>query len=140
VEDREYAVLAWLRLARVFQKIDRRSEQLFRKYELNTAQFDVLAHVGASDGRSQQDLADALLVTKGNVSQLLAKLEQRGLIDRTHVRRSNFLSLTAEGRRVFDHVVPQQESQLSKLFSCLPGRDQAELVRLLRTLDHGIDR
>lgn len=140
MEGREPAVLAWLRLARVFQKIDRRSEQLFRKYELNVAQFDILAHVGAADGRSQQDLADALLVTKGNVSQLLAKLERRGLINRTHAGRSNCLSLTPEGRRVFDQVVPQQESQLLKLFSCLPGRDQTELVRLLRTLDRKIEK
>lgn len=73
---RQPAVLAWLRLARVFQKIDTHSERFFRRHRLNTAQFDVLAHVGAASGMTQQELADALLVTKGNISQLLAKLEQ----------------------------------------------------------------
>jgi DNA-binding MarR family transcriptional regulator len=71
---RQHAVLAWLRLARVFQ-IDMHSERFFRAHSLNTAQFDVLAQVGAAHSMTQQELADALLVTKGNISQLLGKLD-----------------------------------------------------------------
>ena len=55
---RQPAVLAWLRLARVFQKIDTRSERFFRTHELNTALFDILAQVGAARGMTQQELAD----------------------------------------------------------------------------------
>ena len=73
---RQPAVLAWLRLARVFQKIDARSERFFRAHGLNTAHFDILAKVGAKPEMTQQELATALLVTKGNISQLLTKLEQ----------------------------------------------------------------
>src|SRR3954469_25896825 len=106
---RQPAVLAWLRLARVFQKIDTRSERFFRSQELNTAQFDVLAQVGAARGMTQQELADALLVTKGNISQLLSKLEQAGLITRRQEGRTNCLSLTEQGQALFDRVVPRQE-------------------------------
>lgn len=134
----ERAVLAWLRMTRVFQKIDRRSEHLFRDHGLNTAQFDVLAHVGAADGRSQQELADALLVTKGNISQLIGRLEQRGLIDRRHEGRSNCLSLTEAGRSVFERVVPEQEGQLAEAFSCLTDFEQQQLIRLLRKLDRKV--
>src|SRR5262245_13622574 len=105
---RQPAVLAWLRLARVFQKIDTRSERFFRTHDLNTAQFDVLAHVGAAGGMTQQELANALLVTKGNISQLLAKLEQDGLIVRRPQGRTNCLFLTERGQTLFDKVVPQQ--------------------------------
>lgn len=135
---RDRAVPAWLRLARVFQKINTRSERLFRAQELNTAQFDVLANIGSAQGRSQQQLADSLLVTKGNVSQLLGKLEQRGLITRRHEGRTNCLSLTPAGRRTYEVVVPLQEALIAELFSPLTEDERSLLLRLLRKLDHAL--
>ena len=135
---RQPAVLAWLRLARVFQKIDTRSERFFRTHGLNTAQFDVLAQVGAASGMTQQELADALLVTKGNISQLLGKLEQDGLIMRRPEGRTNCLSLTDRGQALFEVVVPQQEALIAELLAPLSTDEQRELLRLLRKLDHGI--
>jgi len=75
------AVLAWLRLYRVVQKIDRMQSAYLRSWDLNTAQFDVLAHVGAHKGITQQELADRLLVTKGNISQLLDRMEKLDLLN-----------------------------------------------------------
>src|SRR5215212_7486209 len=135
---RQPAVLAWLRLARVFQKIDTHSERFFRSQGMNTAHFDVLTQVGAARGMTQQELADALLVTKGNISQLLSKLEQAGMITRQQTGRTNCLSLTAQGQAVFEQVVPQQEALIAELLSPLSGDEQRELLRLLRKLDHGI--
>ena len=135
---RQHAVLAWLRLARVFQKIDTRSERFFRSYDLNTAQFDVLAQVGSASGMTQQELADALLVTKGNISQLLGKLEQDGLIARRPEGRTNCLSLTDRGQALFEVVVPQQEALIADLLAPLSADEQREFLRLLRKLDHGI--
>src|SRR5215208_4276422 len=135
---RHPAVLAWLRLARVFQKIDTCSERFFRSHGLNTAHFDVLAQVGAARGMTQQELADALLVTKGNISQLLSKLEQAGLITRRQEGRTNCLSLTEQGQALYDRVVPQQEALIADLRAPLADYEQRELLRLLRKLDHGI--
>jgi DNA-binding MarR family transcriptional regulator len=131
-------VLAWLRLARVFQKIDTRSERFFRSHGLNTAHFDVLAQVGAARDMTQQELADALLVTKGNISQLLSKLEQVGLITRRQAGRTNCLSLTEQGQQLVNRVVPQQEALIADLLAPLSDDEQRELLRLLRKLDHGI--
>ena len=135
---RQPAVLAWLRLARVFQKIDTLSERFFRTHKLNTAQFDVLAQVGAACGMTQQELADALLVTKGNISQLLSKLEQAGMITRRQAGRTNCLSLTEQGQALFEVVVPQQEALIADLLAPLSDDEQRELLRLLRKLDHNI--
>lgn len=132
---RQQAVLAWLRLARVFQQIEARSEQFFRGQGLNTAKFDVLAKVGAASGMTQQQLADALLVTKGNISQLLAKMEHEGLITRHQEGRTNCLFLTARGKELYDRVVPQQEGLIAELLSPLAPEEQRELLRLLRKLD-----
>ncbi len=135
---RQPAVLAWLRLARVFQKIDTHSERSFRAHGLNTAQFDVLAQVGAASGITQQELADALLVTKGNVSQLLGKMEQDGLIARRQEGRTNCLSLTERGQALYQIVVPRQEALIADLLASLSADEQRELLRLLRKLDHSM--
>ncbi|HUX14271.1 MAG TPA: MarR family winged helix-turn-helix transcriptional regulator [Spirochaetia bacterium] len=136
----QHAVFAWLRLVRVFQKIESHSERLFRANKMSAGQFDVLAHVGAVRGMTQQELADSLLVTKGNVSQLLGKLERRGWIKRRQEGRANCLSLTSAGREVFDRVVPEQEILVSSLLAPLTEGDQHELLSLLRKLDRAISR
>ena len=51
------AVGAWLRLVRVFQKIERASAEQFAAHGLTAAQFDILAQLGRKEGISQQELA-----------------------------------------------------------------------------------
>src|ERR1700682_3316725 len=95
---RTASLLAWLRLVRVFQKVNRASTDSLRCRQLSPAQVDVLANVGAAEGISQQELADALLVTKGNVCQLLDKMETSGLLERRAYKRGHRLCLPAPGR------------------------------------------
>src|ERR671916_2634691 len=98
---RRPALMAWMRLMRVYQKVDRASAEHLKGWGLSVAQFDVLARVGAEEGIKQQEVADSLLVTKGNVCQLLDKMEGRGLISRHREGRINRLFLTGEGRALF---------------------------------------
>jgi DNA-binding MarR family transcriptional regulator len=95
----------------------------------------VLAKVGAANGMTQQDLADALLVTKGNISQLLGKMEHDGLIARCQEGRTNCLFLTERGRVLFAELVPQQKALLAELLIPLSSEEQPQLT-LLRKLDH----
>src|SRR6202011_43135 len=137
---RTRSLLAWLRLVRVFQKVDRASTDSLRYRQLSPAQLDVLAKVGSYQGISQQELADALLVTKGNVCQLLDKMEASGLLERRPDGRVNRLFLTDQGRRVHDDVVPRHDELLADQFSVLSEEDQRELLRLLRQIDHALER
>ncbi len=136
---RAAGLLAWMRLARVFQKVDRASSESLRCRQLSPAQVDVLAKVGSSEGISQQELANALLVTKGNVCQLLDKMEASGLLERRPDGRVNRLFLTDQGRQVHDEVVPRHDTMLAEQFNALDGRDQRQLIRLLRRVDRGIN-
>ncbi|HEV7665911.1 MAG TPA: MarR family transcriptional regulator [Chloroflexota bacterium] len=125
---------------RVFQKVDRAASESLRWRQLSPAQLDVLAKVGSAEGISQQELANALLVTKGNVCQLLDKMEGSGLLERRPDGRVNRLFLTAQGRRVHDDVVPRHDEMLADQFNTLSDEDQRELLRLLRHLDHALER
>ena len=136
---RKPALLGWLRLMRVHQRVNRASGEKLKGWDLSLAQFDVLAHVGAAEGTSQQELADSLLVTKGNVCQLLDKMEGRGLILRSQGGRTNRLFLTEEGRRLFEEVVPTHQAAIAEQFSVISEGEQAQLYELLRKFDRALD-
>jgi DNA-binding MarR family transcriptional regulator len=129
-------VLAWLRLARVFQKIHQRSVEEMRASGLTLAQFDVLAQVGAAEGATQQEVADALLVTKSNVCQLLDRMEKAGLVERRQQGRTKRIYLTPNGQRLHDRLVPDHERRVGEWMSGLGAEEQSHLLGLLRTLDH----
>jgi DNA-binding MarR family transcriptional regulator len=133
-------LLAWMRLARVFQKVDRAATESLRYRQLSPAQVDVLAKVGSSEGISQQELANALLVTKGNVCQLLDKMEGSGLLERRPDGRVNRLFLTDQGRTVHDEIVPRHDAMLAEHFDSLSDQQKRALLRLLRQVDHGMER
>jgi DNA-binding MarR family transcriptional regulator len=133
------ALLGWMRLMRVYHKVERRSAERLKGWGLSVAQFDVLAHVGAAEGITQQELADSLVVSKGNVCQLLDKLEGRGWISRVQEGRANRLFLTDEGRRLLEDVVPVHEAGIAERFSVLSEADQARLHELLRKFDRAME-
>ena len=92
---RNPGLLAWLYMMRVSNKIHHASADHLEKYDLTAAQFDVLAHLNAKSGISQQALSERLLVTKGNVCGLIDRMESRGLVSRcSHPddRRLNLLN------------------------------------------------
>jgi len=132
------ATLSWLRLARVFQRVEQLSAEHLKRWALSSAQFDVLVQVGRAEGITQQDLASALLVTKGNICQLLDRMERDGLVRRVSYGRSNRLFLTDTGFRTFSEALPAQEAAIDGMLSSLTRTDQLQLLRLLGRLDRSL--
>ena len=132
------AVLAWLRLMRVYHKVDRRSADLMKGWKLSVSRFDVLNHAGIREGKTQQELADALMVTKGNVCQVLDGMEADGLLYRRRSGRTNHIFLTDKGRDLRAELVPAQEAEIERAFSVLTGEQQQTLLGLLRKLDRSL--
>ena len=107
---RNAGLFIWLRIARIYvQQIQKTTEHL-RQWHLSPAQFDVLAQIGSKEGLTQKELADRLLVTQGNITQLLDKMISLDLAAKTRVGRSKILSLTPKGRELYTDVVPNQET------------------------------
>ncbi|HVP17843.1 MAG TPA: MarR family transcriptional regulator [Spirochaetia bacterium] len=130
------AVAAWLRLARFVNSQGHLLGALLRDHKLSEAQFDVIAQIGVSEGLTQKELADRLVVTQGNVTQLLQKLERQGLVERPPSGRCNRLRLTAAGRRIRDATVPVHERAIAGLFRGLTDSELEMLSRLLRRITH----
>ncbi|MEV6162139.1 MarR family transcriptional regulator [Streptomyces sp. NPDC052052] len=78
-------------------------------------------------------IADDLGLSRAGVSQGLAKLEARGLIERTPNpadRRAALVSLTDAGREVVDDLFPRQLEIASRLLAGLGDRRSAVLGAL----------
>lgn len=135
----DIAVLAWMRLMRVYQKMDRRTADEMRPRNLSVSRFDILNHAGAKEGRTQQELADALFVTKGNVCQLLDALEADKLLYRRRRGRTNLIYLTDAGRALREEALREHEQRIAEDFSALTADEQQTLLSLLRKLDKSLE-
>ncbi|HEY8598122.1 MAG TPA: MarR family transcriptional regulator [Thermomicrobiales bacterium] len=131
---RRVRVATWTRLARVYHEFDRASADLLRGWDLSVAQFDVLVQIGGREGLTQQELADRLLVTKGNVSQIIARMTRDGLVRRAQQGRTRRLFLTEAGRALYARVVPAQEAMIAARFAALDDDELRALARGLRRL------
>lgn len=132
-------VRTWVRMMRVFTRIDRRSADEFRRWKLSVGRFDVINHAGLYNGVTQQELADALLVTKGNIAQLLDSLERDGLIRRERQGRCNLVFLTEAGRELRTNAMDGHISTISRAMKALSSDEQQQLANLLRKLERGLD-
>lgn len=135
---RSLPVRTWLRLVRVAQKVGRAAEGPLADLDLTAGQFALLAAVGAGEGALQDDLADRLATTKGNVSQLLAKLEAKGHIHRVPDGRTKAVHLTSQGRALLDREIPVHDAFIEDRLSALSTDDLEHLHGLLARLDQSL--
>ncbi|WP_240420779.1 MarR family winged helix-turn-helix transcriptional regulator [Paenibacillus periandrae] len=133
-QEKRLGILLWFRLSRFYNQSIRETNQHLKKWDITAAQFDVLAQVGAAGRISQQDLADKLVVTKGNIAQIIQKVEELGWIMREQDWKTKYVSLTAEGKSLFDDIVPMQEQFQAAQFNNLNTSEQKQLLDLLKKL------
>jgi DNA-binding MarR family transcriptional regulator len=129
------------RLARVRDFIDEQLAAVFGNFGLTAPSFGVLVTLarlgGESAGVSQRRLADELGLTPGTVSVRIDRLVQEGLVTREpdpDARRNVLVSLTPQGRELFERVVPAHLANEARLVSALTEPERELLSDLLRKL------
>ena len=60
-------------------------QQFLQQVGITNAQYDILNYVYNHTGRTQKELATTLVVTKGNITQIITKMERLDLIKRKQV-------------------------------------------------------
>jgi DNA-binding MarR family transcriptional regulator len=120
---------------RVGKKIGSNLREAMGDESFSRQQFGLLLEIYHSEGEMQQDYAEKLLVTKGNVVQHLDRLETRGLIERRRMGRSNLIFLTSDGIKFVEKILPLHDDSIRKSFSKLSPNEIKEFYGLLRKLD-----
>jgi DNA-binding MarR family transcriptional regulator len=134
------AVKAWIGMFRVYQKMQREFERVLDVAGLTAPQFDVLANLGMSEGITQQELAERLLVTKGNVCGLLDRMESAGLVQRradAKDRRANRIYLTRLGRGALRKAFPAHLGLVQECMGSLSSAELRTLAGLLSRIESG---
>jgi DNA-binding MarR family transcriptional regulator len=127
-------VRVYFRFLRLHRCVDGAIARELKELGLSIPQFDLLSTLTEREGTTQQELAERLYVTKGNVSGLVDRLVEAGLVERRATagdRRSNALHLTAKGRALAGRGIAAQRDYVARTLGRLPDRDLAELERLV---------
>jgi DNA-binding MarR family transcriptional regulator len=136
-------------LSRLVRVITMQSgSEYFEKFDFASGQKTMLYLISINKDITQNELANALVMKKSQVTNLIADLVERKLVIReSHEgdRRFNTLRLTAEGNRVCKKLEAQMSIHGAHLGSPLSAQELIQLTTLLSKLlkthlsDSGID-
>jgi DNA-binding MarR family transcriptional regulator len=137
-DPRGWDVRVLISLVRFNGRLERRMAEALAPHGLTVAQCDVLATLLCGDGITQQELAEWLLVTKGNIVGLIDRVSAAGWVERRtdpEDRRVNRLYLTNAGRKLMAKVEPGQAALVKDVFGKLTEKELRQLHGLLERLD-----
>ena len=102
--DHKAELRLWLRLLTCTTLIESEMRRRLRdEFDVTLPRFDLMAQLdSAPNGMTLGELSQRMMVSNGNVTGLVERLVEQGLIDRRPLptdRRAQIVSLTAEGRR-----------------------------------------
>ena len=130
----------WIRLLRITRVTESQLREFLRaQHESTMPRFDVMAALHRADGElTMTELSRRLLVSNGNTTTVIDRLENDGLVQRvpsTADRRIINVALTAAGRRQFTRLAAEHEAQVDAIFGDVSAADLDALEALLQRID-----
>jgi len=134
--DHEAELRLWLRLLTCTTLIEGEIRRRLREtFDVTLPRFDLLAQLDkAPGGMTLGELSQRMMVSNGNVTGLVERLQAQGLIERRPSpsdRRAQIVSLTAEGRRAFRVMARTHEGWIADMFSAMTPEDTEALMQIL---------
>jgi len=126
------ALRLWLRLYRSVSLIEREVRSRFsREFGVSLSRFDILSALDRSEnGLTMGEISQGLLVSNGNVTGLISRLVDDGLVVREAQiddRRSFCVQLTQQGRSAFADMATAHESWLAEILGDMPAETATAL-------------
>lgn len=133
----------WLRMLRATTIIEKRIRGYLKtEFDSTLPRFDVLSALDRETAPiTMSQLTDHLLVSNGNLTGLVGRLVEDGLISREidpDDRRVQHVMLTAEGRAAFREMATSHEALVDSLFAAMSDEDMATLLDLTTTLNSAL--
>ena len=104
---------------------------------LTPSQARVIFTIGATDGMTCKEIGDITLITKGTLTGVVDRLEEKGLVERWSVEgdgRKTIVALTRRGQRVYEKEFPRHIDFLKEKFDGLSARDRKQAIALLEKI------
>jgi len=134
--DHKTELRLWLRLLTCTTLIENEVRRRLREnFDITLPRFDLLAQLDrAPDGMTLGELSQRMMVSNGNITGLVDRLVEQGLIRRRplpHDRRVQIVSLTAEGQREFRSMARVNADWVGEIFEGLTQKEIEALMPLL---------
>lgn len=104
---------------------------------LTPSQARVIFTIGGTEGMTCKAIGDITLITKGTLTGVIDRLEEKGLVERWSVEgdgRKTIVALTRRGQRVYDKEFPRHVEFLKSKFDRLGPGDRKQATRLLQKI------
>ncbi|WP_420406346.1 MarR family winged helix-turn-helix transcriptional regulator [Nisaea sp.] len=126
----------WLNLLRTTRFVENRLREDMRlSYDLTLPRFEILAMLQRSEtGLRMTDLSSQLMVSNGNVTGIVDRLVEDGLVERVPVpgdKRASLVRLTYKGEAVFAEMADVHERWVDLLLSEISGADARAMIARL---------
>ena len=126
----------WLRLFTCKEVVEGEVRRRLReRFNLTLPRFDLMAQLDRTPkGMTLGELSQRMMVSNGNVTGLVDRLVEQGLIDRQPSRidrRAQIVRLTAEGRRFFRAMARENGDWIGDMFAELSQNELETLLHLL---------
>ena len=124
-------------LVRAYQAFASYDAAGYRDSELTVPQADVIFTLGNTDGLTLGEIGARTLITKGTLTGVIDRLENKGLVQRlscSEDRRCTRARLTHKGKAVFEEEFPRQIRHLKSRFDRLSAAEQRSALLALRKL------
>ena len=127
----------WIRLLGVTRAAESHLRGFLRvKHETTLPRFDVMAALyRRREGMTMGELSRVLLVSNGNSTTVVDRLEQDGLVKRTPSEtdlRTSYVTLTTDGLSLFETLAAEHEEEINGLFANLTDADLEALNDILK--------
>jgi MarR family 2-MHQ and catechol resistance regulon transcriptional repressor len=140
-EEEQVSLRLWIALARCYSTVAREVSGRISEYGLTTPQFGVLEALYHLGPLSLGELAEKLLVTGGNITYVMDRLEDAGLVFRDRSgpdRRVVLARLTDAGRDLVEKVFPSHAAFIGELTGHLSQAERETLRGLLKKWGKGL--
>jgi DNA-binding MarR family transcriptional regulator len=129
----------WIRLLGVTRAAEAQLREFLRvAHDTTLPRFDVMAALyRRRDGVTMSELSRMLLVSNGNATTVVDRLEKDGLVRRTPSdtdRRTVFVALTPEGLATFEGLAADHERAVTRVFGHLSEADLDTLTDILKRM------
>ena len=129
----------WIRMLGVTRASESHLREFLRvKHDTTLPRFDVMAALyRRRDGVTMSELSRMLLVSNGNATAVVDRLEKDGLVRRTQSeadRRTVFVALTPAGLASFEGLAVDHEREVDRVFAGLSGADLDALTEILKRM------
>ncbi len=127
----------WLRALAFTNMVEQRVRTRLRAdFDVTLPRFDVMAALyDAAEGLSMGEISRQLMVSNGNITGIVERLEREGLIQRRtrpDDRRSQLVRLTGAGRTAFGAMAEAHENWIASMLTSLSEEEVEQLNHLLR--------